>query len=300
MKPLRINLSHLITFLFVAKFKSFRKASEHLFITQPAVSMQIRCFERQFGMKLFLKKDRELILTKTGGKILPLAEEIYNSAITCERFLTDIYKIAGGELRIGVSRTLNMFIAKYISIFKEKFPGVKTIIEEGSTKNLLSGVEKHSYDVAVLAHYPHSAKIDTVQISKEEMIFASSPYHPLAKREAIPISDLSGEKFILPGEGSGTRIKILKIFEEKKIKPMFVAEIDNPQTIKKLVIENRGISLMYPAIIKDELECGKISKIPVDRKIYIAVEAAYIAKSLISPVIKAFLDVLETHVPNSN
>jgi DNA-binding transcriptional LysR family regulator len=298
MKPLRINISQLITFLFVAKYKSYREASEQLFITQPAVSMQIRSFERQFGMKLFLRKDRELVLTEAGKKILPLAEEIYNSALSCERFLSDINRICGGELRLGVSRTLNLFIARHISVFKEKFPSVKIILKEGSTKTILTGLEKYAYDVAVLSPYPHSQKISTIQLSREEMIFVGSPSHPFINRKKVTLSELSGTNFILPGEGSGTRMKILKLFENEGIKPKFVAEIDNPETIKKLVMGNKGISLMFPPLIKNELEEGKIAKIPVDKEIYIPVEVAYVKKSLISPVIKAFLDVLETHIPH--
>ena len=292
MRPPRINLSHLITFYFVAKLKSYREASEQLFITQPAVSMQIRAFERQFGIKLFTRKDRELTLTKTGEEIFPLAEELYNSAISCEKFLTDIKNYEEGELKLGVSRTLSLFITKYITIFKERFPGIKIILNEGSTKDIMNGLENFSFDLAIVSQYPHSSKIKTRKLSEEEMIFVSSPESPLSEKKELRVADLDGENFILPGTGSGTRMNILRIFEEENISPRIVAEVDNPQTIKRLVMGNRGISLMFPPLIEEELKKGLIVRLPIRGKISIDVELAYNAKPPTPPKIKAFLEIL--------
>ncbi len=292
MRPPRINLSHLITFYFVAKLKSYREASERLFITQPAVSMQIRAFERQFGIKLFVKKGRELTLTKTGKEIFPLAEELYNSAISCEKFLTDIKNYEEGELKLGVSRTLSLFITKYISIFKERFPGIRIILNEGSTHDIIKGLENFSFDIAIISQYPHSSKIKTRKLSEEEMIFVSSPESPLAQKKDLRVAELDGENFILPGTGSGTRMNILRIFEREHISPYIVAEVDNPQTIKRLVMENKGISLMFPPLLEDELKRRLIVKLPIREKIVIDVELAYNAKPPIPPKIKAFQEIL--------
>ena len=291
MRPPRINLSHLITFYFVARLKSYKEASKRLFITQPAVSMQIRAFERQFGVKLFVRKDKELLLTKTGEKIFPLAEELYNSAISCEKFLTNIKNFEVGELKLGVSRTLNLFITKYISTFKERFPGIKIILHEGSTKEIMHGLENFSYDIAIVSKYPHSSKIETKKLSEEEMIFVSSPESPLAKKKDLQLTDFNGENFILPGTGSGTRMNILRIFDREKISPNIVAEVDNPQTIKKLVMENKGISLMFPPLIEEELQKGLIKKLPIKGEIVIDVELAYNAKPPIPPHVKAFIEI---------
>ncbi len=293
MRALHINLSHIITFLYVAELKSYRTAAERLFITQPAVSMQIKAFEKQFGVKLFHSKNRELSLTDTGKKILPLARELYKTAFTCENFLNGINNAEKGELHLGVARTLNLFIAHYISIFRKSFPGVKIIIHEGSSKKILEELENFTYDLAVVAHYEKNPNIQTEFISEEDMIFAVSPLHPLANKKRIPISKLDGEKFILQGEGSGTRMNILKIFQEENINPNIVTEADNLQTIKKLVSQNKGISLMYPPLIEKELKEGSITKIFIDRKIPIKIEVAFCKRTLTSPLTLAFLEVLK-------
>lgn len=129
------------------------------------------------------------------------------------------------------------------------------------------------------------------------MIFVRFPQPSSCKKKKRSVTELSGENFILQGEGSGTRISALRFFDDEGIEPNIIAEVDNLQTIKRLVIQNKGISLMYPPIVKEELEAGIISKISLDKTIYIYidVEAAYIKKSLISPVIKAFLEVLKTN-----
>ncbi len=294
MRALYINLSHVITFLYVAELKSYRIAAERLFITQPAVSMQIKAFEKQFGVKLFHLKNRELSLTDTGKKILPLARELYETAFTCENFLNGVNNAEKGELHLGVARTLNLFIAHYISIFRKNFPGVKIIIHEGSSKKILEELESFTYDLAVVAHYyEKNPKIQTEFISEEDMIFAASPLHPLANKERIPISKLNGENFILQGEGSGTRMNILRIFKEEHIKPNIVTEVDNLQTIKRLVSQNKGISLMYPPLIEKELKEGSIAKISIDRKIPIKIEVAFCKRTLTSPLTMAFLETLK-------
>ncbi len=258
--------------------------------------MQIRTFERHFGIKLFVRKDRELTLTKTGEKIFPLVEELYNSAISCEKFLTDIKNYEGGELRLGVSRTLSLFITKYISIFRERFPGIKIILNEGSTRDIMKGLENFSYDIAIVSKYPHSSKIETRKLSEEEMIFVSSPECPLARKRDLQVADLDGENFILPGTGSGTRMNTLRIFEKENISPYIVAEVDNPQTIKRLIMANKGISLMFPPLIEDELKKGLIVKLPIRGKIVIDVELAYSAKPPVLPKIKAFLETCDQYI----
>lgn len=293
MKTLRINLSHIITFLYVAELKSYKDAAEQLFITQPAVSMQIRAFEKQFNVKLFKSRNRELTLTNVGEKIFPLARELYKTAFTCEDFLNNIMEMEKGELHLGVARTLSLFIAHYVSIFRKKFPDIKIVIHEGSSKKTLEELKNFSYDVAVVAHYEQDPKVHTEFISEEEMIFAASPLHSLAHKNKVSITKLDGENFILQGEGSGTRMNILKIFEKENIKPNIVTEVDNLQTIKRFVMQNKGISLMYPPLIEKELQEGSIVKIPINKKIPIKIEIAFLEKTLTSPLVTAFLEVLK-------
>lgn len=295
MRALHINLTHIITFLYVAELKSYRAAAEQLFISQPAVSMQIKAFEKQFGTKLFHLKNRKLSLTDVGKKILPLAQELYATAFTCENFLNGINNTEKGELHLGVARTLNLFIDHYLSIFRKNFPGVKIIIHEGSSKKILEELENFTYDLAVVAHYERKPKIHTEFISEEDMIFAASPLHPLANKKKVPISELDGENFILQGEGSGTRMNILRIFKEEHIKPNIVTEVDNLQTIKRLVSQNKGISLMYPPLIEKELKEGSITKIFIDRKIPIKIEVAFFKRTLTSPLTLAFLEILKNN-----
>lgn len=293
MRTLRINLSHIITFLYVAELKSFKDAAEQLFITQPAVSMQIKAFEKQFGVKLFHLKNRGLTLTKVGEQILPLARTLYETAFTCEGYLDDVRKMEKGELHLGVARTLNLFIAHYVFIFRNKFPGVRIVIHEDSSKEILEGLKNFMYDLAVVAHCEDDPKIYTECITKEEMVFAVSPLHPLANKNKVSITELDGEKFILQGEGSGTRTNILTFFKEYNITPKIVTEVDNLQTIKRFVMQDKGISLMYPPLIDKELGDGSIAKISIDKKISIIIESAILDKTLTSPLVTAFLETLK-------
>lgn len=293
MRTLRINLSHIITFLYVAELKSYKDAAEQLFITQPAVSMQIKAFEKQYGIKLFRSKNRALTLTKVGEQILPLARTLYETAFTCEDYLDDVRKLEKGELHLGVARTLNLFIANYVFIFRKKFPGVRVVIHEDSSKKILEGLKNFVYDLAVVAHCEDDPKIYTECILEEEMVFVVSPLHPLAKKNRVSITELDGEKFILQGEGSGTRANILTIFKENSITPNIVTEVDNLQTIKRFIMQNRGISLMYPPLIEKELGEGSIAKIPIDRKISITIESAFLDKTLTSPLVTTFLEILK-------
>lgn len=88
-------------------------------------------------------------------------------------------------------------------------------------------------------------------------------------------------------------MNILKIFQEENINPNIVTEADNLQTIKKLVSQNKGISLMYPPLIEKELKEGSITKIFIDRKIPIKIEVAFCKRTLTSPLTLAFLEVLK-------
>lgn len=86
-------------------------------------------------------------------------------------------------------------------------------------------------------------------------------------------------------------MNILRIFDRENISPNIIAEVDNPQTIKRLVMENKGISLMFPPLIEEELKKGFIVKLPIKGKIVIDVELAYNAKPPIPPHVKAFIEI---------
>jgi len=86
-------------------------------------------------------------------------------------------------------------------------------------------------------------------------------------------------------------MNILRIFDRENISPNIIAEVDNPQTIKRLVMENKGISLMFPPLIEEELKKGLIVKLPIKGKIVIDVELAYNTKPPIPPHVKAFIEI---------
>src|SRR5208283_5331750 len=121
MKLPQINVQQLISFYFVATEKSFSVASEKLFITQPAVTQQIKGLEGQFGVKLINVKRKRVHLTKAGERLVDYAEEIVNHVMMAENFLKS-YRV--NYLHIGAATTLTLYLTPIIDKFKELFSSV--------------------------------------------------------------------------------------------------------------------------------------------------------------------------------
>ena len=293
MENVKINLDNLIAFLFVAKEKSFSGAAARLFLTQPAVTTKIKCLERQFGVKLFVSAGKDLQLTGVGKHILPLAEEVYKRSKEIEQAMALFKESRKGVLRLGAARSIaQTYLPILVNMFSEHFPGIQICVTEGPSHEIIQRVSELKHDIAIIPKVPLSPKFMAHTISREKMEFVGSGGHPFAHRTHIPMEDLLRQPFILQGEGSATRLAVLGIFDKYRVTPTITLEAENPEMIKKFLLAGKGIALIFPAVVAEELEKGLLRVLNVrESDIFIDVQLVFLAGTALSPSAKGFTEL---------
>jgi DNA-binding transcriptional LysR family regulator len=293
MENVKINLDNLIAFLFVAKEKSFSGAATKLFLTQPAVTTKIKCLESQFGGKLFTTTGKDLQLTDLAREVLPTAEEIYREVKEIESMASSYRDTIKGVLRIGASRSLSQtYVPLLISMFTEQCPGVQISVTEGYSHDVIEKILEFKDEIGVIPRVQVSDKLIAHTISRERMELVVGSSHRLAKKERLSIHDILQEPILLAGVGSATRLTFLEIFEKYHVTPRIALEAENIEMTKKYLFLGKGLGLLYPPLMKEELGKGLLKTLTVEGlDIFIDVQLVYLARRVLSSSAKKFMEI---------
>jgi DNA-binding transcriptional LysR family regulator len=292
-----INLNQLRAFYYVAKHSSYTIAAEKLFISQPAVTAQIKLFEKYHNLKLFKKNGRELILTYIGKILFEKAKGIFDIEDETENTLTQIRELNQGLLKIGCTKAYAKHIMPaVISVFHRAYPNIKIILEEGSSMAMINNLTKFKNEVVVVAQMEVTdSRIQFIPFSQEEIVIVLPANHRLTQKKEIEFCDIVTEPIIIKGKGSGTRKKIMDLYKKYKTMPNIFMESNNTEVIINMVERGEGISfLVKPAITQKVQEKKLVSRKIKDNKIFLDVSFGYLRDTPLSPAANAFYEIVET------
>lgn len=290
-----INLNHLRIFYCVAKNMSFTKAAKELFITQPAVTAQMKLFEEWCELKFFKKKGRGIILTDVGKVLYAHACKIFEYEKGIESAIDDLRQLKQGVLRLGTTKTyVRLFLPFLIQSFSEKYPMIRMCIDEGSSMDIIESLVKLRNEIAIITKVVDHPAVTFIPFSEEELIPIFSPRHPLAKKTHVSVEELANEPIIMREAGSGTRKFVAKFFEDHGYVPNILMETVNSEFIKQLVARGTGISILVREAVLRELGQKKLVTVPIEgKKIYLDACVAYLKNQPLSLPARVFLDTLE-------
>ncbi len=290
-----INMNHLRIFYQVAKNMSYTKASKALFITQPAVTAQMKLFEEWCELKLFKKKGRGIMITDEGRMLYLHACKIFKYEQEIETVIDDLRQLKQGVLRIGSTKTYVRLLMPFLAHFySKKYPMLSLCLDEGSSMDIINSLLKLRNEVAIVTKVVDHPDITFIPFSEEELIPIFSPKHPLAARPHVTVEELANEPMIVRETGSGTRKFVTALFEEHGCVPNILMETVNSQFIKQMVARGDGISLMVREAVLEELYRKELITVPIkDKKVYLEVSIAYLRNQPLSPPTRAFLEILD-------
>ena len=290
-----LNFNQLRIFYHVAKHRNFTKAAGSLFISQPAVSAQMKAFEAYCGLKLFKKKGRINWLTDEGKILFEYAKTIFSIEKEIENTIADLRELKRGVLRIGTTTAYaRYFMPLMLSTFHNKYPDIGIELNEGSSLEMTHSLLDFKNEVAIIAKAGDVPGIRFIPFSREEMVVITAPDHPLTRKSAIFFRDLAKEPFIMKDRGSGTRKLTDRIFAMNNCTPHILMEVSNSEFIKQLVQRGDGVSFLVREAVAAELSNGKLAAVPLrGEQFYLDVSIAYLEDQHLSPPAKAFIDTLE-------
>lgn len=289
-----LNLNQLRVFYYAAKNLSFTAAAGDLYITQPAVTAQIKSFEEFCSLKLFKKRGRQIYLTDQGKSLYAYAAKIFKYEKEIEHVIDDLRELKRGILSLGTTKAYaRYFMPLMISTFHKNYPNIKIQLNEGSSLDMIYSLLDFKIEVAVIAKPEDSPGVDFFPFSREEMALILSRNHPLTKKKAVAFSDLATVPFIMKEKGSGTRKLVEELFEAEQCTPDILMETSNTEFIKQLVQRGEGVSFVVREAVAAELKEKKLASVPLKGpKVYLDVSIAYLKGQVLSPPAKAFVDTL--------
>ena len=294
-----INFNQLRGFCLAAKYGNFTTAAEKLYVTQPAVTAQIKLFEEYCGLKLFKKRGRKVYLSDEGKTLYQYARKIFEYEEEIENVIGDMRELKIGDLRIGTTKTYaRYFMPLILTKFHETYPQIKIHLDEGSSLDMAYSLCNFQNEIAVIAKAEDHSDICFFPFSEEEVVLITAPDHPLAGKEDISFDRISEESIIMKEIGSGTRKLVNDLFAKNHRFPNMLMETSNTEFIKQLVQRGDGISFLVKEAVATELEEGKLATVRLQgHRIFLDVSIAYLKKQRLSPPARAFLDILGKLAP---
>lgn len=294
-----INFNQLRIFYEAAKHLSCTKAAKKLYITQPAVTTQVKLFEEYCNLKLFKKKGRKLYLTDEGRTLYEYARKIFEYEKEIEGVIEELRELKRGVLRLGTTKTYARYFMPFlITSFHEAYPQIKIHLDEGSSLDMIHSLLELKNEVAIIAKANDSSDIRFIPFSHEELVLILAPDHRLAQRRRISLDKLIGEPIIMKEKGSGTRKVINELFERRGITPNILMETSNTEFIKQLVQRGEGISFVVREAASIELQEKKLATVSIKgEKLFLDVSIAYLKNQHLSSPAQAFLDILFKMAP---
>jgi len=290
-----LNFNQFRIFYCVAKRLNYTRAAADLFISQPAVTAQMKAFEEYCGFKVFKKKGHKNWLTDEGQTLFKYAKNIFGLEKDIEGVIDDMRQLKRGVLRIGTTKAYaRYFMPLMLSTFHRKFPHIKIELNEGSSHDMALSLLEFKNEVAVIAKTSNIEGLQYIPFSQEEMVLVAAPDHPFTRHEAIRFKMLAEVPFIMKDRGSGTRRLVDDLFEQHGCQADILMEVSNSEFIKELVHRGDGVSLLVRESTAAEVAEGKLTAIPInDENPYLDVSICYLADQHLSPSASAFVTTLK-------
>ncbi len=259
-----MSLHQLQVFRTVAEKRSYSRAAEELFLTQPAVSMQVKALERSIRLPLFEKSGRTLRLTEAGRELLAYSERIFALIDETQLVLDELRGAHRGTIKVAASTTAGIYVApSLLGAFHRQHPEVKLTLDVVNRIEVQERLLNDEVDLAIIGVIEDTHDLEVAKFVPNELVVAASPQHPLAGEKGIPLEKLGGELFLLREAGSGTRADVERLFAAQGVPLRLGMELRSTGAIKQAVAAELGIAVIPLSALELELVTGRLVTLDV-------------------------------------
>ena len=257
-----INLNLYKVFYEVCKYGSFSKTAEFTFTTQSSISKSIKKLESELGVNLFYRKQSGIELTDKGKELLYYVEKSFGNLVTAQRVMLETENLERGKLSIGLpSYIASFFFFDNIIDFHKKYPNIEITLMNGSTKQLLDLLDKHSIDFIIdtTPINTNNKDVDIIKLSTVKYSFVVRKDKYNEYKNVKSIKDLENIPLILPVRGTNNRDALDKLFIKYNINPKKVINIHTSEVILNAVMNDLGIGYIISDLAKKNPELEFLS-----------------------------------------
>lgn len=254
-----MDLDQLHTFLEIVRLKSFSKAAQTCYRTQPAISAQVRQLEQELNATLFDRLGTRIALTAAGKIFAEYAERILDLRRRAQDAINELENTPRGELVIAANEATCIYVLPTVfSEYKKQFPGVQLLVDRSYGARVVQAVTDNLADFGITQLPVQEKRLQVAKIHSDEIKVLVPPDHELASRSAIFPKDLVGLPLLMPKSGT-TRARLNQWFEPVEDDIRISMELDSTEMIKRFVIAGLGISFLAASHCQEELAAGKLA-----------------------------------------
>ena len=265
MSDIPFTLDQLRILKAIAAEGSFKRAADTLYVSQPAVSLQVQNLEKQLNVPLFDRGGRKAQLTEAGHLLLSYGEKIITLCQETCRAIEDLQNLQGGTLIVGASQTTGPYLLpRMIGLFRQKSPDVAVQLQVHSTRRTSWGVANGQVDLAIIGGEVPGELQDTLKIipyAEDELALILPIDHPLAQVEKVQKEDLYRLNFISLDAQSTIRKVIDKVLTRCDIDTKRLTiemELNSIEAIKNAVQAGLGAAFVSITAIEKEVKMGEV------------------------------------------
>lgn len=270
MSDLPFTLDQLRILKAISAEGSFKRAADSLYVSQPAVSLQVQNLERQLDVPLFDRGGRRAQLTEAGRLLLNYGDRILSLCQETVRAIEDLQNLHGGTLIVGASQTTGTYLLpRLLGLFRQKYPEVTVQLQVHSTRRTCWSVVNGQVDIAIIGgEIPPelNESLEVIAYTEDELALVLPASHPLAHLEVIQKEDLYRLQFIALDAQSTTRKVIDQLLAHSDIDTRRLKveiELNSIEAIKNAVQSGLGAAFVSVSAIEKELQLGVLQRVSI-------------------------------------
>jgi len=263
-----LNLHQLEVFYVVAQSRTFGEAADKLYISQPAISQQIKGLEIAVGSRLFERSRRGISLTPAGEILLEHTREILRLVAVAENAVTNIHNLQEGKTTIGATPNISSYLLpEWIRAFRDKYPNLTPSVQTDVTPRTIADVLAGQLDLGFIEGELSgdvSERLGHVVLQDVPQRIVVGRAHEWWGRTNVSIHDLAEQAFVMRQQTSQTRIWLSAVLQAHDIFPRITGEFDNPEAIKHSTITGQCVTILPEYAVQKEVELDLLHVVRVD------------------------------------
>lgn len=261
---LHLTIRQLKIFDAVARHLSHSRAAKELYLSQPAVSMQIKQLEHSVGLPLFDRVGKQIHLTEAGQEMLHYTRNIAQQLDEMNAMFSEMKGLEHGRLNISAVSTASYFMPQLLAKFIQQHPKISVSLHVANRDAVIKLLADNSADLAIMGQPPEGADMLSQPFMQNPLVVIAALNHPLTKVRNIKPKQLAQETFLLREQGSGTRGVVERYFASHDLKLPTHMEMDTNEAIKQSVQAGMGLGIISLHGIELELEIKRLQVLNVD------------------------------------
>jgi len=242
----------------IVEQRNYTEAAKVLFMTQPAVSMQVKQMEEQIGLPLFERDGKQVSPTEAGLELLYYARNIRQQLDEAAEVMEELKGLKRGKLHLTMASTANYFAPQLIAAFHHQYPAARVTLDVTNRPGLLNALDNNTTDMVIMGTPPDGHQLTGIPFLDNPLVVVAWPDHPLARQKSIRLSEVADEDFIVRESDSGTRMATERYFAEHNLRLRPRMEMNRAEAIKQAVMAELGLGIVSLHTIEMELALKRL------------------------------------------